>query len=487
MSKLTDLVSSIQTNEITKFEEYLHSPYFNKSELAIRFFTYLKENMNSFKLGRYDKKELFDVIYPDEKFNEEKLRKITSNFIKLTQRFLIAREADKDFSNEGFLLLKAYSRRNISKSFESSFKIFTDSDKDTAKDLRYYLYKINIEDENLNHSFHKTNKDLSRSVSEILNNVNYLFIASKLKYTINTLVLSLLIDNSINYDIWLKNEILDFIKQNDEFFKLEHKEIYTYYLLLTCFLEKEIDKNYQKLINFFNDNKSYFKKESLESFYIQMLYYNFWKKAESNSNSEELIRLITEMDETGIFENSELIHQHIFVNVIIEFLQNNNKEFATKFFKKYRSKIAPIYRQMTSDLAEAYIAYYGKKYEKCLGLLMGITYDDFFYYLLTKSLYIQIFFDTKKYKMIEALLDSMRQYLKRNDYIPLYYKNEYEIFLKNTNTLLLLNSRYNITKLNEMKKSLEQDNFMPRREWFLHKLNTIDSFETLRIPNKRSI
>ena len=87
--KLTSLLKTFSKQEIKDFEKYLQSPFLNTSgEYILKFFETVKKYYPGFDSDNFTKQNIFKEIYPKEKYNDARMRKLTSETMKLIQDYL---------------------------------------------------------------------------------------------------------------------------------------------------------------------------------------------------------------------------------------------------------------------------------------------------------------------------------------------------------------------------------------------------------------
>ena len=86
-TKLAQLLSKLEKQEITAFDKYLQSSYFNNSPVVLRYWKQLKKYAPSFDIPKPSAKKLYKKLYPEEDFDEKKLRQLRSRFLKLVEDF----------------------------------------------------------------------------------------------------------------------------------------------------------------------------------------------------------------------------------------------------------------------------------------------------------------------------------------------------------------------------------------------------------------
>jgi len=122
-TKLLDIIKELSNKDLRKFKEFVHSPYFNKNEDISKLCDIIYIKARYSKYGELSKKNIFKELFPGIKFQDNKIRNLISELMKLLEYFL----AISDFSEENIEvqnhLISALNKRNIGKHVERYVEI----------------------------------------------------------------------------------------------------------------------------------------------------------------------------------------------------------------------------------------------------------------------------------------------------------------------------------------------------------------------------
>ena len=68
-SSLIEILRSFDKEELTKFEDFLNSPYHNKNRNTLRLFTVVKKYFPNFKSEELNKEIVWKKLFPDKDYN----------------------------------------------------------------------------------------------------------------------------------------------------------------------------------------------------------------------------------------------------------------------------------------------------------------------------------------------------------------------------------------------------------------------------------
>ncbi len=88
-SSLLELLKTFSANDYKEFVAFVNSPYFNREKILERFARILFESHPHFTKSNED---LFSELYPGKKYNDNFMRNIRSDLLRLAEQFLSVKE-----------------------------------------------------------------------------------------------------------------------------------------------------------------------------------------------------------------------------------------------------------------------------------------------------------------------------------------------------------------------------------------------------------
>jgi outer membrane protein assembly factor BamD (BamD/ComL family) len=135
------------------------------------------------------------------------------------------------------------------------------------------------------------------------------------------------------------------------------------------------------------------------------------------------------------------------------------------FIKTYSKKIAPAHRETMSSYCRARLAYGQKNYQEAVSLLQKADYNDLLLHLAAKTILMKIYFETDENRLLDALLDSMTNFLRRKKIIG-YHRENYLNIVKYGRRLAALN-RFDRVACDLFKTAITEEPNLTERNWFL--------------------
>ena len=93
--KLITYLKALSKPELNRFEKFVQSPYCNSKQQLHNLFKLIKPHFPSFTSPKLKREKVFAKLYPGQRFNDAKLRRLSTELVKLYEPFLIAEEINE--------------------------------------------------------------------------------------------------------------------------------------------------------------------------------------------------------------------------------------------------------------------------------------------------------------------------------------------------------------------------------------------------------
>ncbi len=473
-SKIIELLRSFGHNEYRKLGDFVRSPFHNKSESLVHLYDYFGKFSKDFDGLDINYEEIADLVLPDEKFNESRVRSLISNFVKLIEAFLIYTTFEKYTTYQKTLLLNTLNSRNLPKSFKAALNETIEvQKKENNRDEDYYYSQIYIEVESFNYILERSTSVDVEDFAKINENINLFFILTKLNL-LHFMTFQMQSNSDTHHRIWLMNEVIEYIEENISWISKEHPIIYMKYLILMTIIKPWEESSFRSLKRFVLNNHDRFRKEVLGYVFTALTNYCMVRCNGGDMGFKtERFKVYKLMEDYEILSREKYINFVEFLNSIISALAVNKVNWAEKFFQKYQDRILPPLRETTLAIAKAQILYHKGQFEEALKILNNVNINDHSFYLRTKKLLVMIYYDMGNTEPILYIIDAARHYLKRNTKIS---KINAELFLKFFNymgKIVYLDPNQKM-KLRDIKYKLIKDDIVSSKEWLLTKIEELE-------------
>lgn len=182
--------------ELKNLENFLNSPYYNKSRRVKILFKEIKKYHPEYNSKKLTKEKLSSKINPHLKHNDSTFRDLMSDLLKCVEEFLIQEELNSNNALKQILLLKSYTEKKQIVLFEKVFRRAKTENETKGKDSIYYYNKSLLEMNRLNfniinkhqksaETIHSNNRIRNSYIGSILIYFTTELVNTFLKITIN--------------------------------------------------------------------------------------------------------------------------------------------------------------------------------------------------------------------------------------------------------------------------------------------------------------
>ncbi len=470
-SKLFSILNHFNKYEQNRLRKYITSPYFNKNQALVTLFDQFTSELNNEKNDELGKENIWAIIQPDKKYDDVRFRKLCSDLLKLVEGFLAQQVYEKNPLHQATYLIEAVAKEKMEKLYNTAVNTARRLSKQQfyrTSNFFYYQYEI---EKNYNRLLERQFRRIERkNVEEIANNLDYFYLAEKLKYYCSVLSQQYVVSHT--YELLFMDEIISHIEK----YKFEDiPPIAIYYQVYLTLTETDNEDHYFKLKNLLKKYGLFFPLEEAQGIYEHALNYCVRHINKGNQRFlEEYFQLYVDILEKEIIYVDGELGPLNFQNIVIIALRLGKYEWTENFIHHYKHRLPKTTREnaVTFNLARLY--FFQKKYEKVIELLREVEYENVSYNLGSKGLLLQSFYEMEEIEPLYSLMDSFRTYLNRHKNIPAQRRRNY-INLIHMLKKLINTSPGDQQRLNKLKQDLENmDGIAANMKWLQEKIAELE-------------
>ena len=469
-NKLITILRHFRKADFNQFSKYINSPYFNKSQQLIHFFQLIQKGIHSPKQSALEKERIWKKVFPDQKYNDVRFRKLNSDLLKLVEGFLSQQIFDENRLQKAANLIESVGQKGIEKLYSTAIRIAeNESEKYPYEDSDFYLKQYQIQKnyyEIIQHEFKHAER---QNLEEIDGNLDRFYLGEKLRYF--CAALSQRQRGSHEYKLANETEILEIIK--DKIDNLTPAEAIYYQIYLT-YKEEENEDHYFKLKSLLKEHGLKFSSVEGKTLYDSTLNYCIKKNNQGYTQFlSELFDVYRDYLEKGlIYIDGELDPFH-FKNIVTAALRLGKDSWTKDFIYSNEKRLPENSREnaVTFNLARLY--YYQKNYEKVIELLQEVEYEDIVYSLSSKSLLIATYYESDEIEPLYSLLDSFRVYLNRRKDIPDRWRKNHQNLVRFTKKLVRIIPGDD-KAIEKIKKEIDESDGIADVKWLKEKIAELE-------------
>lgn len=427
--KLIQLLKTFSKHEIKEFEKYLQSSFLNTSgEYILKFFETIKKYYPSFENEKFSKANVFLEIYPKEKYNDARMRKLTSETMKLAQDYLGVKSFLTDEHSKGQYILAQLKDRNSDSLFETKSKeLLKLLEKNKTKDYHYYGDKYKLNEMIKSFYFNRERKKAITLFDDEMELLSKYFSLLFIHKFIERYMEKRSFTNTEFHLPYFK-EVISFAEENysgkENLFDLYYTEL---------LLHINGDEKYYFSLKHLKDKLSgKIRKNSLSLIYFTLTNYATEQVEKGKMNYlNELFNLHKEILKKKISGN--IFSEFLFINIVVIALRLDEIKFAEKFIGEYKNKLNKDMRENTYNYCLASIYFSKKEYSSALEAISKTNFNLSLHKYLIKNLTLKIYYELDETNSIYSLIDSYKHTIKRDKSVPENVKalvNNYTNFVK---------------------------------------------------------
>lgn len=255
--KIIEYLKVLSHEEFERLDDFLHSPVFINSKTARAFYSFAKKKKRDDRIIEFTWKDISDYVYKGEKYNENRVMKLVSDFCKTLERYFEFLIFEKDEKYRKNALLQSLRKRELKKHFQKEFEEIDFKDINITADDCYYAYTNYLEKCIVGKKI-----DLKIMESKFGDIVTFV----KLEHLIIKAM------NKADAPVYLEKEILAYLQKNEGKLLKEFPSLYYRYQVYKMLTSKEQVKIFYELKRFIEKNKAKLNKEVADYFNINFIY-----------------------------------------------------------------------------------------------------------------------------------------------------------------------------------------------------------------------
>ncbi len=473
---LINTLKTLNKRELSKFLEYISSPFFNKHGKITELARYIAKYHPNFEHTALEKSKVIQRLFPKQKISILKLNNLISDLLKLLEGYLIEIELKEQTAYNKKLLLHQLLRRGLKKNFQRTLRAaLAQQEKQNIRDHTFFYQNYVLQEEANFYYIAQGRRLKDESLQKKVDQLDIFYLATKLRDSCEMISRTNVID--VTYELHLLDELLEYLKNNLSNYE-KYPAITIYYQILMSLLYSDEPQHYQRLILLLEQHAQQFSHGEARGMYDYAQ--NYCIKQINNGNSEylnEIFLLFQRLLETKIILENNILAEWDYKNIVTVGLRLRKFEWTEQFIHAYKSYLIETVAENAFAYNLASLYYSQKKYDKSLQLLHQVEFTDVVYYLGAKSLLLKIYYDTDSSTAFYSVIDTVKVYLLRSKLVSVYQRKIYQNLLKFAKKAYKIKenigyeSKEKIEKdLTQLQKLLEENQQTANMNWLREKV-----------------
>ena len=463
-SRLFELFDTFPKKDIRQLGKFIASPFFNQRGHVNDLFDYLV-------VCKFEKKadpqreKAFEVLFPNQKYDDHKLRLSMSLLQKAFEKYLIWQQVTKEESNSKIKLARAYRELNLPRHFLktiSEVKIMQNDQAYHNADYYQDRYELYME-EYLFHSEQSRMEGLN--LQQVQENLDIAYITSKLRQSC-FLISHQNIYNK-EYDFGMLPQMLSYIEQNS---LLDIPAISVYYYCYHALISSKEYHHFEKFKELIFKHQSSFPQNEIRDLFLLATNYciRLMNQGEKRFAKEGLSIYKEGLNNEALLLNG-VLSRFTYRNIVAKAIVSKDFDWAEGFIQSYKDQLVEKYRESTFSFNLAWLEYERKNYDKALDLLLKANFTDLLLNLSAKTIAMKIYYEIDAFDLLYSHLEAMKKFIDRKEIIA-YHKKNYLNTIKFTKKLLELPISNRSVK-QKLRKEIDATASIAEKSWLLQQLS----------------
>ncbi|MBK8920200.1 MAG: hypothetical protein IPM81_01605 [Saprospirales bacterium] len=398
-------------------------------------------------------------------FQAQALRQVMSELTAQIEHFLVYREKFLEAADSPLRLAVAYRKRGLEKHFRQSLQAARLAwARQPFRHAEFFDAQAAIEYE-LYQQSSAGRRTEALNWQELSDRTDQAFIARKLRQA--CMALSHQTVFKAEYEFGLLDAVLEHVRQSTALQQIPAIGLYYYcYLFLS---EQEGEQYFWQFKAQLFHHLHQLPDDEQRNLHLLALNYCIRKinQLEKTYSQEALDLYKSALKADLLLENGQLSH-FAYNNIAAIALKVNDIDWAVQFIQEYAPYLEKKHRDAAFHLNMARVEYGRQEMKSALLHLQQADYKDLINHLIAKTLQLKIYFETGEFDALDAHLQNMQTYIRRQHGIG-YHKTNYKNIVRYGRRILQLNPG-NRSERETLRRQIESEPVLTEKEWFLEML-----------------
>jgi len=478
-SKLINLLRAFSKGEMKDFEKMIESAFFSKGRNYMPLFREIKKFYPRFDDDKMTAEYLFAKMNPGKKFNKQIIWNMSSSLLNIAEEYLIQAALKKnDFLRHSLVTDEVYYRK-LPKHCAQKLDAMEKSLGSVGLGSNYFYNKIQLEISKTNLLFLEDKQHLVPRHMQEEGESAVAYILIILSNVINNMNYNMLLFNT-KYDVNIAYEFINNIdlKKVVEYAVLkEYKFAYVlemYYCMIMSALKPDDSSYFMKAKELFEKNTKYLESEERETLLGVLCNYCIYK---INDGEAEFKRMLFEVNLLQLKEIEEKRKREFGKIFYMQALRNalliNEIEWAKKYIEKYTPFLKHSIQRPVRALAEAYLAFKLKEFDKVIEYLSKVRFIDNRDKFIVKSITLMAYYELNELPALVYNIETTKQFISKNPSLGKITRENFNTFLIHLKKILDIKEKGNFAKTESVKMEIEKDRGTVNRTWLLEKIEEL--------------
>lgn len=423
-----EILKSFNKTELKKFGSFIKSPYFNTSKQLEKIFEAAAKAHPDFAGKTLEFENMFRKLYPNEEYNEKRMKNLYSEFSNLLKKFIGIEHLSIEKSELDIHIAEALSKRDLNR---ISDKVIAKSLKDNDDGLlsiaeRFnYLYKMNfthlanLENERLHSSSEHRKTDI-----ELMENLNIFWFMNICQQSFYDIMNQNIFKSEPNPALKEIINAIDaekilsyFTRTNHDYASYLKIHYLFYYYSLNDITEEKYAEFKKEILGIIHKVR---KAEQVQ-FIIRLIHMIIAKLVAKNQiYYDDVIEFAELFNTLKIYPDEKLVVFNLgtFQDIFITAMSLKKFDWAENFVNEYINYLSKDERENTENYCKGILSYNRGKYADSLGYLSKLKLVGISEKINIRFYFMMNYIELESYETALSSLYSFRQFVADTTEIP---------------------------------------------------------------------
>jgi hypothetical protein len=426
-SRLIALLRTLSRTEQRELRKVAASPFFNQRQDVPALLDLLLDCINEGK-PLPDKAEAHQRLYPDQPFDDHRVRMAMSFLMKIAEQYLVHTALFADEVKVKTKLAEVYRQRGLAKHFERTMRAAQDVQASSPlRNAEFFTDDYHVQMEQYRFAA-AASRTAEHNLQAITDNLDVAYFAQKLRQA--CLLLSHQAVYKTDYRFGMLDEVLAHVESQQ---LLCIPAIAVYYYCYRALTQPERPDHFHQLKKMLVEEHDKFPPHEIADGYLLAInycirHYNLGNPAYLADEFE----LYREGLKRSYFLNNGTLSRFTYRNVVTVGLKLQAFDWVENFVNEFRERLEPKHRESMYSFNLARLAYERRQHGIALQLLQKSEYADLLLNLAAKTLMLKIFYENGDLDTLDSHLSAMQKFIRRKKIMGYHRENylNFALFLK---------------------------------------------------------
>lgn len=462
-SKLIQILQTFDGKQRRAFDDFVTSPYFNKQSELVSFYRYLKKlAAKGFPAHRLTRQELFRKILPGQAYDEKQLNYLSSQLLKLVERFTSISKFEEAGILPDFFQLQYCIDHRLEKHYQYGMKAARKKLEQNKRGNEQYLYQqYLLADLREKHFSSLKERRYDAGLQEAADYFDQYYLFKKLYH------LCAMLDRQHVVTPSYETHFIEDVQHIVQVLPFDSPAIQTLEQLLLSLRNPSEADHFRQLRDLLRQHGEYFSEPMLRYLYFSVINFCIRKvRYGEKSYANELMSIYQEGIQNGVLFEDGYLSPWTFKNLVKLGIGLKEYTWTESFIAEYAPKLPPHMQQdaLHFNLADLYYAL--QDYPKAQIHLRQVEFSDVQYSFGAKLTLIKIYFETDQEEALHSLLSSFKIFLQRKRLITKDVKTPYLNFIRFVHKIY----KAKVDEIDMLDNEIRKTEMLTARSWLLQQL-----------------